>query len=98
MMAGSLARPTLSSPPPAPFESSPSGKDTYWAFALPVNMGRDSLINGIEFRPGNRRVVHHSRIYLDTTGDARRRDLADPGQDFWDISGLAEPPSFPIRA
>ncbi len=49
---------------------------------LPVNVGRDLLINGIEFRPGNRRVVHHSRIYLDTTGDARRRDAADPGPGF----------------
>ena len=26
--------------------------------------------------------MHHSRIYLDTTGDARRRDLADPTPGF----------------
>jgi peroxiredoxin len=67
---------------PEPFKIGPSSKDTYWAFALPVNVGRDLVINGIEFRPGNRRVVHHSRIYLDTTGDARRRDLADPTPGF----------------
>jgi peroxiredoxin len=67
---------------PEPFEVRPSGKDIYWAFALPVNLGRDFVINGIEFRPGNRRVVHHSRIYLDTTGDARRRDLADAAPGF----------------
>ena len=48
----------------------------------PLNLGRDLVINGVEFRPGNRRVVHHSRIYLDTTGDARRRDLADPAPGF----------------
>ena len=77
-----LGTPDVVLTPPEPFKVSPSGTDTYWAFALPVKVGRDLLINGVEFRPGNRRVVHHSRIYLDTTGDARRRDAADPGPGF----------------
>ncbi len=65
-----------------PFRVPASGGDPYWAFVLPANIGRDLLINGIEFRPGNRRVVHHSRVYLDTTGDAQRRDRAEPGPGF----------------
>ena len=39
-------------------------------------------ISGVEFRPGNRRIVHHSRVHLDTTGDAIRRDRTDPGPGF----------------
>jgi peroxiredoxin len=72
---------------PEPFKIPPSGKDIYWAFALPLNMGRDMVIRGIEFRPGNRRVVHHTRLYLDPTGDARRRDLADPEPGFLGFIG-----------
>jgi thiol-disulfide isomerase/thioredoxin len=59
-----------------------SGRDVYWAFPLPANVGGDMVINGLEFRPGNRRVVHHSRLHLDDTGDARRRDDAEPGPGF----------------
>ncbi len=71
-----------------PFRVPASGGDPYWAFALPANLGRDLTINAIEFRPGNRRVVHHSRVYLDTTGDAQRRDLAEPGAGFpgWGVA------------
>jgi hypothetical protein len=65
-----------------PFRVPASGRDPYWAFVLPANIGHDLLINGIEFRPGNRRVVHHSRVYVDTTGDAQRRDRAEPGPGF----------------
>jgi AhpC/TSA family len=64
-----------------PFKVEPGG-DIYWAFPLPVTAPKDLYINAIEFRPGNRRVVHHSRIYLDETGDARRRDKAEPGPGF----------------
>jgi peroxiredoxin len=53
------------------------GPDIYRSFCLPVSLDRDVTVNGIEFRPGNRRVTHHSRIYFDDTGDARRRDDAD---------------------
>jgi hypothetical protein len=65
-----------------PFEVPASGRDVYRAFALPTNVGRDMVINALEFQPGNRRVVHHSRVHLDHTGDARRRDDAEPGPGF----------------
>ncbi len=58
------------------------GDDLYRAFAIPFPLDRDVTIRGIEFRPGDRRIVHHSRIHLDTTGDARRRDRTDPGPGF----------------
>jgi peroxiredoxin len=80
---------------PEAFTVPAAGRDVYRAFAVPVDIGRDLVINGLEFRPGNRRVVHHSRLYLDTTGDARRRDLADPAPGYFGhslIAGTAELP------
>ena len=74
---------------PEPFTIPATGRDVYQAFAVPLDFGRDLVINGVEFRPGNGRVVHHSRLYLDATGDARRRDLADPGPGFFGHSADA---------
>src|SRR5262249_34910300 len=70
---------------PEPWEVKPSRYDTYRAFAIPMPTDRDAAITGIEFHPGNRRVVHHSRIHVDDTGDARRREDADrsPGFAGW---------------
>ena len=67
---------------PEPFTIPATGRDVYRAFAVPLDIGRDMVVNGLEFRPGDRRVVHHSRLYLDTTGHARRLDLADPEPGF----------------
>jgi hypothetical protein len=48
------------------------GPDTFQCFVLPLNLDQDSYIRTAEFRPGNRRVVHHGVIYVDETGAARR--------------------------
>jgi len=67
---------------PEPMDVPAEGPDIYRAFALPFPLDRDATIVGVEFRPGNRRVVHHSRIHLDSTGDARRRDRSEGGPGF----------------
>ena len=80
---------------PEPFMVPATGRDVYQAFVVPLDFGRDVVINGLEFRPGNTRVVHHSRLYLDATGDARRRDLADPSPGFFghsQLKGIGELP------
>jgi len=48
------------------------GPDHFQCFVLPLNLEQDSYIRTAEFRPGNRRVVHHGVIYIDQTGAARR--------------------------
>jgi hypothetical protein len=70
------------------------GWDIYRAFNIPFPLDHDVVISGVEFRPGNRRVVHHSRIHLDLTGDARRREQADPSPGFsgWYGDSLVELP------
>jgi len=67
---------------PEPYVVAAAGPDVYRSFCLPFPLDHDVTINGVEFRPGNRRVVHHSRIYLDVTGDAHRLDRADAKPGF----------------
>ncbi|HLK64618.1 MAG TPA: hypothetical protein VKU19_14335 [Bryobacteraceae bacterium] len=57
------------------FDVPADGPDRFQCFVLPLNLEQDSYIRSAEFRPGNRRVVHHGVIYVDETGTARK--LAD---------------------
>ncbi len=77
-----LGQPDLVLTMSEPLDLPADGEDLYRGFALPFPLDHDVTISGLEFRPGNRRIVHHSRIHLDTTGDARRRDQTDPGPGF----------------
>lgn len=48
------------------------GPDMYRCFVLPRSADADIHVRGIEFRPGNRRVVHHALVFLDSSGAARK--------------------------
>ena len=54
------------------------GNDRFQCFVLPLNLDHDSYIRTTEFRPGNRRVVHHGVIYMDDSGAARRLAANSP--------------------
>lgn len=57
-----------------PFTVPASGRDIYQWFTLPLNLDADKHVAAVEFRPGNRRVVHHVLMYLDSTGAGRKKD------------------------
>ena len=80
-----LGEPDLVLEMPESFSVPADGPDIYRSFCLPFPLDQDVTIHGVEFRPGNRRVAHHSRIYLDETGDAKSRDRDDsePGFTGW---------------
>ena len=50
------------------FEMPELGKEEFRFFHLPVNNKDTKYIQSIRFVPGNRKLVHHSRIMCDTTG------------------------------
>lgn len=68
----------------------PSGPgDVYQAFVIPLSsdaiaaavreraqIPESNLLGvaGVEIHPGNRRVVHHAHVWVDTSGEARRRE------------------------
>ncbi|MBA4851169.1 hypothetical protein [Emticicia sp. BO119] len=43
-------------------------------FSLPTNLSQDQYITSIEFAAGNKKLVHHSRLMVDTTNQIRGID------------------------
>ena len=48
------------------------GPDQFVCFVVPLNLQEDAYLLTAEFRPGNRRVVHHGVVYVDESGAARK--------------------------
>ena len=99
-----LSRPYSALSVARPFSIPADGPDLYRCFALPAPSASDRYIRAIEFRPGNRKVVHHAIFFQDTSGTARARDKGEgyycsgaPG--FLPVRGLGgwAPGGFPIR-
>jgi peroxiredoxin len=72
---------------PEPFVVPAGGGDIYRAFVLPLPLEADTAVAAVEFRPGNRRIVHHARFYVDPSSDCRRRDDADATPGFASLGG-----------
>jgi hypothetical protein len=59
------------------FQVPAGGEDIYRCFVIPTDLPKDVYVSGVVYRPGNTRVVHHILSYVDTTGEARKKDAAD---------------------
>jgi hypothetical protein len=65
-----------------PFAIPADGGDVFRSFVLPLPLDDDQQVVAFEFRPGNRRVVHHAKLFLVPEGSVQARDAADPGPGF----------------
>ena len=77
-----FGKPDMVFTPSEQFELASSGVDEYRCFVIPSGLTEDKYIRGIEVRPGNRKIVHHVRVFADPTGQARKLDEADPAAGF----------------
>ena len=75
-----LGKPDLVMTLPQPYTLPAEGTDAFHIFVLPIPVDTARFVRGLEFRPGNPRVVHHANIRIDTTPASRRLDEADPGR------------------
>ena len=82
-----LGTPDLVLKPSESFDVPADGKDIYRCFVLPIPIDSDRTVAAVEFRPGNRRVVHHALLYLDSSGAARRKDESEPGPGYTSFGG-----------
>ena len=73
-----LGTPDLVLTMPEPFVLPVQGRDTYRKFVLPVPITERKYVRAYEFDPGNRRVVHHAMIRIDSTGWSRYLDKQNP--------------------
>ncbi len=74
------------------------GRDIQQCFVIPIPIDEDKTVSAVEFRPGNRSVVHHTIMYLDTSGVARRKDEADKGPGYKTFGGPGFFPSGGLGA
>ena len=75
-----------------PYMLPATGKDVLRNFVIPLPLETVRYVRGIEFRPGNNRVVHHANMRIDRTGAARRADEGDRDAGF---DGLITAGNFP---
>jgi Flp pilus assembly protein TadD len=73
-----LGKPDLIVKPDAPYQLPAQQTDAFRIFAIRVPIKQRTYVTGIEFHPGNARVVHHANIRIDRTGATRQLDEADP--------------------
>jgi hypothetical protein len=72
-----------------------------------LNLDQDVYVSGVEFRPDNRRIVHHALVFVDSNGAARRRSangdgsypcFGGPGVPGTGLIGGWTPGAFPVPA
>jgi tetratricopeptide (TPR) repeat protein len=88
-----LGEPDLVLTLPEPFVVPEEGLDVFRTFVLPVPLERARYVEGLELRPGNKRVVHHAVLRVDRTDSARKLDAEDeaPGYPGMEMA-LSESP------
>lgn len=72
-----FGKPDMELTPDAGYELAGNGVDEYRCFVMPSTLTETRYIQAMEVRPGNRKVVHHVRVFADLTGKARELDAAD---------------------
>jgi mono/diheme cytochrome c family protein len=82
-----LGEPDLVVTMPEPYTIPAEGPDIYRCFVFPLNLDKDTYVRAAEFRPGNRRVVHHSLLFIDSNGVGRKLDAKEPGQGYTRVGG-----------
>ena len=73
-----LGTPDLIVTPPESFTLPADPNDAFRIFAIPLPVSGRTYVRGIEFHPGNPRVVHHANIRVDRTAASRQLDAQDP--------------------
>jgi hypothetical protein len=72
-----------------PYTLAASGDDEYRCFVLPIEIPTGNYIKSIEYRPGNRKIVHHAVITSLPREEAKKKLAEGDGKSF--LSGLAAP-------
>ena len=77
-----LGTPDLVVTLPRPYALAADGRDVSRVFVLPVPIDAVRFVRGVEFRPGNPKVVHHANIRIDRTAASRTLDEQDPAPGY----------------
>lgn len=86
-----LGAPDLVVKLPQPYELAAEGKDVYRNVVIPIPVSKRKFVSGVDFLPGNWKVVHHAFITVDGTPVSRRRAAKEslPGFDGMELPETA---------
>lgn len=73
-----LGKPDLIVKPARAYTLQAQPNDAFRIFAIRLPVTKRTYVRGIEFHPGNPRVVHHANIRIDRSDATRKLDEADP--------------------
>ena len=82
-----LGTPDAVVPMPQPFQPDFSKGDVYRCFVMPTSFTEDRFVRAVEILPGQRKMVHHVILFLDTSGQAKKLDDAEPGPGYTCFGG-----------
>jgi Flp pilus assembly protein TadD len=77
-----LGTPDLVVAPSQPFTLQSEGTDVFRIFVMSIPTSTARFVRGVEFQPGNPKVVHHANIRLDRTDASRGYDEHDPAPGY----------------
>ncbi len=79
---------------PQPYTLAAEGKDVFHNLVVPIPISERKYVMGVEFQPGNRKVVHHALIKVDSTPVCRLRAAKQvpPGFDGMLVPETAQMP------
>lgn len=60
----------------------PRAKDIYRCFVIPSGLEQDRYLTAVQVSPGNRGIVHHTLLFVDAKGQARKLDEQDEGPGY----------------
>jgi Copper type II ascorbate-dependent monooxygenase, C-terminal domain len=90
-----LGEPDLVLTMPEPYELSGSGEDDFRVFVLKTDFPNDRWIRAVDYKPGNRKVVHHVIAGIDASGKARELDAKDTAPGYHSVGGFGD--GVPLR-
>jgi hypothetical protein len=77
-----LGQPDIVVTMPEPYSIPADGPDIYRNFVFSLTLPEGKYIKAAEYKPGNRRIVHHAVMAMDVAGKAKKDDEADPAPGY----------------
>lgn len=77
-----LGKPDLVVTTTEPFRLDAEPSDVFRIFVIRLPVTTTRYVTGLEFQPGNAKVVHHANIRLDRTSGSRDLDARDPAPGY----------------
>ncbi len=78
---------------PEPYTLAAGGADEFRVFVVPTGLTEGRWVSAVDFKPGNRQIVHHILSAFDTKGQARQMDEADPLSGYSVFGGFGTQPN-----